>query len=168
MHVRDARIQDAPAIADVNVRSWQAAYRGLMPDSYLDALSGEEDTARWQRAIAESTRRGRPVLVVEDGAGAVVGYAVVGADVDEPSLGLVFLMYVGPERWGTGAGHALMEASIERLRGAGFGRAVLWVLEANARARRFYEREGWVEEGGRSTSTYGGVALPALRYGREL
>jgi|SRR5688572_14694662 ribosomal protein S18 acetylase RimI-like enzyme len=168
MDVRDARPEDAPAVADVNVRSWRAAYHGLMPDSYLDALSVEEEAVRWQRAIAESPARGRPVLVVEAGAGAVVGYAVVGADVDDSTQGLLFLMYVAPEAWGSRAGWALMEASVERLGGAGFARAVLWVLEANGRARAFYEREGWVADGGASTATYGGVPLTALRYAREL
>jgi GNAT superfamily N-acetyltransferase len=139
-----------------------------MPDTFLDALSVEEETARWQRAIAQSAARARPVLVVEDERGKVAGYAVVGADVDDAAQGLLFLMYVAPECWGTGVGRALMEASIERLREAGFGRAVLWVLEANARARRFYERAGWVEDGGRSMSTYDGVALEALRYGMGL
>jgi GNAT superfamily N-acetyltransferase len=166
--VRDARPEDAAAIADVNVRSWRAAYRGLMPDSFLNALSVEEDRARWERAIGESGARARPLLVVQDAGGAVVGYAVVGADVDDASRGLLFLMYVGPECWGTGAGHALMEAVVERLRALGFERAVLWVLEANARARAFYQRQGWVADGGRTTSTYDGVALAAMRYGREL
>ncbi len=167
MDVRDARPEDAAAIADVNVRSWRAAYAGLMPDSYLAALSVEEDTVRWQRAIAQSPARARPVLVVEVRDGKVTGYAVVGADVDDGAQGLVFLMYTAPEAWGSGAGPALMEASLERLRAAGFTRAVLWVLEANARARAFYERHGWAADGKSTTSTYGDMPLRALRYARE-
>ncbi len=150
------------------MRSWRAAYRGLMPDSYLDALSVEEEAARWERAIADSPARGRPVLVVEDGDGKVAGYAVVGADVDDAAQGLLFLMYVAPEAWGTGAGWALMDAAVERMRGAGFERAVLWVLAANVRARAFSERQGWAADGDQRTATYDGVSLVALRYGREL
>lgn len=167
MKVRDAGVGDAAAIAGVNTRSWQAAYRGLMPDSYLDALSVEEDTARWQCAVAQSALRARAILVVEDGAGEVVGYAVTGADVDEASQGLLFLMYVAPQNWSTGAGRALMDACVDRLWAAGFTRAVLWVLEANARARGFYERQGWAADGESGTSTYGDVPLRALRYARE-
>jgi GNAT superfamily N-acetyltransferase len=56
-------------------------------------------------------------------------------------------LYVLPERWGSKVAPALHEAALDAIRAAGKAGAHLWVLEANARARRFYERRGWRENG---------------------
>ncbi|HSP70846.1 MAG TPA: GNAT family N-acetyltransferase [Gaiellaceae bacterium] len=53
-------------------------------------------------------------------------------------------LYVRPEAWGTGVAARLHERALAAL---GPGIARLWVLEENHRARRFYERRGWREDG---------------------
>ena len=55
--------------------------------------------------------------------------------------------YVRPERWGGNVPDALHEATVDLIRRSGVASARLWVLEANSRARRFYERHGWRENG---------------------
>jgi GNAT superfamily N-acetyltransferase len=166
--VRDATLADAAAISAVEVASWNAAYRGLLPDSYLDRVSESEGTLRWRRAISLAEERRRPILVAADAGGILAGYAVAGADPDDGAMGLLFLLYTAPAAWGTGAGSLLMEAALQRLRDMRFSEARLWVLEANARARAFYHREGWRPDGATSTSTFDGIAFPALRYTRTL
>jgi GNAT superfamily N-acetyltransferase len=166
--VRPAVPTDAPAIAGVHVASWHSAYAELMPAAYLNAMSVGTETERWSRALARDPGRGRATFVAEDRAGRVLGYATVGPDVQDASRGLLFLMYVLPEVWGRGAGGRLMAASEGALLDLGHRDAVLWVLEENARARRFYEHWGWRADGERSTDDYGGVSLPALRYVRAL
>ena len=49
-----------------------------------------------------------------------------------------------------------------------FGSAVLWVLEQNHRARRFYEREGWWPDGARASEDVASLSLPTVRYRRML
>jgi GNAT superfamily N-acetyltransferase len=56
-------------------------------------------------------------------------------------------LYVIPERWGTGLSGELHDRALELVRGLGAASCKLWVLEDNARARRFYERRGWRENG---------------------
>ena len=56
-------------------------------------------------------------------------------------------LYVVPERWGTGLADVLHDRALEVVRDLGSERCHLWVLEDNARARRFYERRGWRENG---------------------
>jgi GNAT superfamily N-acetyltransferase len=165
--VRTATELDADALADVYVRSWQAAYGGLMPDHYLDGMSVSENAASWRRSIPADAARGKRTLIFEDGDRRISGVAAVGADKDTPA-GILLLLYVAPEAWGGPAGHELMLASEEAMRDLGHARAVLWVLVANARARRFYERGGWLLDGATSSEDYGGVELPALRYTRNL
>ena len=69
--VRDALIDDAAAIAAIQVATWQEAYRGIVPESYLAAMSVEARTERWRDAI-ETRLRGQSTLVASSG-GKVVG-----------------------------------------------------------------------------------------------
>jgi GNAT superfamily N-acetyltransferase len=52
-------------------------------------------------------------------------------------------LYVRPRAWGTGVAQALHAAALAALRAQGATTASLWCLVENARARRFYERQGW-------------------------
>jgi GNAT superfamily N-acetyltransferase len=160
--VRAARVDDARAIAAVDVASWRAAYRDLMPAAYLDALSVEEKTARWSSSLAREAPRRKQTLVAEDD-GAVIGYATVGPD-GESGSGLLYLMYVAPDQWRRGVGAALMAHVCETLRRDGFRSGVLWVLERNDRARGFYEAQGWSADGASQINDYGRTKLSALRY----
>lgn len=164
--IRGATVDDAAAIAAVDVASWRAAYAGLMPDGYLDAMSVAGKTAAWERSLQREASRGKRTIVAMK-RGRVIGYATVGPDV-ESNRGLLYLMYVAPERWGRGAGVALMAGARDALIELGHAEAALWVLEANERARRFYERDGWRVDGASQTNDYGGVELLAIRMARSL
>jgi GNAT superfamily N-acetyltransferase len=163
MRVRRATPQDADAIAATHVASWRSAYRGLIPDAYLDALSDAEEAVRWRASLGREDLKGKRTIVAVDGAGSVIGYATVGAD-EDPARGMLWLMYVLEEAWGSGVGRALMDNAALALRELGYSEAVLWVLEQNNRARRFYEAAGWITDGARQTNDYGDIELEALRY----
>jgi GNAT superfamily N-acetyltransferase len=142
---RAATAADAHGIAVVTVTSWRAAYRGLLPDGVLDGLSVPERERTWAGTLADPPPR-TGVVVAEDGGG-IVGFAAVGPSPDDPALGQLFALYLVPAAFGTGVGHDLHAAALDRLRAAGFTDAVLWVLRTNARALRFYHREGWSPTG---------------------
>jgi GNAT superfamily N-acetyltransferase len=80
----------------------------------------------------------------------------------------VYAIYVLPEAWGTGAGHALMQESLRRLREDGYREAVLWVLDDNPRARTFYEREGWRLTGEAREETFLQTVVSEVRYRIDL
>lgn len=166
MQVRKARSEDAAAIAEIDVASWRAAYGELMPASYLDSLDVAQKAAGWRRGIERDAAKGKRTLVVE-AEGQVVGFAVVGPD-DEAGPGLLWLMYVHPEHWGRGAAPPLMDISLDALLELGHSTARLWVLQANTRARRFYERCGWIQDGATGVATHGGADLSTVRYSTEL
>ena len=168
MQICPASPDDAWPLAAVDVASWQSAYRGLLPDDYLDALSVEQRAADWQRRLlGHDAERGRSTLVADED-GEILGFLRFGPDEDDPTAGFVFLLYVLPARWRSGVGAALMAAGEARLREMGFTSAALAVLEANDRARRFYEQLGWRTDGARQHETYGGRELAVLRYTRSL
>jgi GNAT superfamily N-acetyltransferase len=100
------------------------------------------------------------------------GFAAVGPTRDEDQnperVGEVRAIYVLPDAWGTGLGRQLMAAALERLAAEGFAQATLWVLDSNARARRFYEAGGWAAEGAVKHDDSRGFPMTEVRYRRPL
>jgi GNAT superfamily N-acetyltransferase len=171
IRLRDARRGDELAVAEVHVRSWQEAYRGLMPDDYLDALDPRDRAARYTFEASDPAAP-RTVLAVADEAGVevVLGFTTFcpSRDEDAAGLGEVVALYVDPDRHLGGAGRLLMVEARRRLREAGFAEAILWVLDGNERAARFYEREGWVADGAHRLEHPYGVVSNVSRYRRRL
>ncbi|BBX61562.1 N-acetyltransferase [Mycobacterium saskatchewanense] len=160
-HVRPAVAADAHAVARVHVRAWQSAYRGLLAPDYLDGLRPEAWAARY---AFERVGLGLPsTLVAVDGA-VIRGLVTTGLSRERPNAGELMALYVDPACTGTGVGRLLMAAARERLRGLGVAEALLWVLDLNTRARRFYERDGWRFDGARRTESYGDSQAQLLRY----
>ena len=155
MTVRLAEPADAPAVASVHVKSWQAAYRGQIPDEVLDNLDVAERTAMWERASA----RGE-VWVALDG-DEVVGFICTGPSREADATSQLYAIYLLPSAWGTGLAQPLAEAGL-----AGLTDTVVWVLEDNRRARRFYERLGFTVDGKTREETFGSVVVKELRYRR--
>ena len=168
--IRDATSADAHAIAEVHVRSWQAAYRGELPDDYLDGLSVDEREGNWRRWLAEPDPRGG-VLVATKPDLRVIGFTGFGPARDDdasPGTGEVFTIYLRPEWFGRGVGRDLFARANQRLRDLGYSRASLWVLATNERSRRFYEKAGWVFDGTESTHQDECNNMPIVRYATEL
>jgi GNAT superfamily N-acetyltransferase len=169
--VRRAGPQDAAAIAVVHVRSWQGAYRGLLPQEYLDGLDPADRVERWRQSLERAGWPAAGTLVaVHDGQ--VSGFAHVGPTRDcgagDARVGEVNAIYVLPAAWDTGLGRALMTAALGELAAAGYESAMLWVLESNARARRFYERAGWTADGSAKEEDIAGARVTEVRYRRPL
>ena len=142
MRVRVASVEDAPGIARVHVDTWRTAYRGILPADFLNALSYEARTQRWCENLAQAGPQ-QFTLVAEDD-DAVVGFAGGGPERDGmPGYdGEIYAVYVLAQHQRRGIGRQLMGVSARRLMDHGFGAAMLWALEANWRARAFYEALG--------------------------
>lgn len=168
MEIRPARPDDAARIGEIHVRAWQGAYRGMMPDAYLDGLDVAERGAMWQRAMA-STIPGSHLDVVVDDSGAVAGFAGSGPDRDgAPATGELYAINLDPPSWGHGLGGALVRHVVERLGTDGFAEAVLWVVSGNERARAVYERLGWTPDAAIRTRDMRGATVEEVRYRRSL
>jgi GNAT superfamily N-acetyltransferase len=74
---------------------------------------------------------------------AVVPAAKAARPVEDPALGHLRNLFVASEHWGTGLAATLLRAAEQDSRERGFTALRLFVAEGQARARRFYEREGW-------------------------
>jgi ribosomal protein S18 acetylase RimI-like enzyme len=168
VEIRDALPADAEAMGRLHVRAWQAAYRGIMPDPYLDGLDADERVSMWADRLG---RPNLPPLLVATQAGSVVGFAAFGAERtsgDPTGAGELYAMNLDPDWWGCGIGRNLLRRTTSSLTQLGFAEAVLWVLPDNVRARTLYESEGWTADGGTETEQILGVTVTDIRLRRTL
>jgi GNAT superfamily N-acetyltransferase len=172
VEVRNATAADARAIAAVNVASWRAAYRGLMPEDVLSGLSVSDRERFWHDAL--SAPEPRTSVVVATAARGVIGFAAAGpplvpVDRADPTLGDLYALYLDPDSWGRGIATQLHATVLDRLRACGFTSAGLWVLDGNQRALRFYLRHGWTDTGRTQVDRGpGGIELHERRLHRTL
>lgn len=143
----------------VRISSWREAYRGILPQAYLDGLrrmnrfeippgtwlvESDHIVAGYLATDLESTRRVKPRVEIRE-------------------------LYVHPNYWRAGLGRALVERAAHELAVRGAEEIFLWVLEANARARAFYEAIGFERvPGERKLVPTGGERFPIVLYRRAL
>ena len=168
MAIRAAQVTDAETIAQVQVRTWQATYRGFMPDAFLDGLQ----VADRQEANARILQRSDPAAGSFVGTvdGVVRGFIHVGparhdfGDADPlHGWGELQGIYVAPDAQGLGLGHALEAEGRVSLQRAGFTRAYLWVVTGNTGAEQFYAARGWHPDGVTQTFDVPGAKVPEHR-----
>jgi GNAT superfamily N-acetyltransferase len=136
--VRPAGVDDADGFVRAYEASWDAALAGLVGRPLKEFSPYDERIQSFRRAVADLPP-GAGLWVAERD-GEIVGVAVhSGAELRS--------LYVAPQAWGAGVAVPLMDAAIAAIRAEGHDEASLWVVDANARARRFYEREGWEPTG---------------------
>jgi ribosomal protein S18 acetylase RimI-like enzyme len=191
--IRSAAMVDAPQVAAVMRDSWFAAYEGIIARQIIDRVTTPDGGARvrqsfrtrpWQRmivavAVGAPAAPGAPGAPAEPG---IVGYASFGPERDvlgmswpyprtaagaEGRVAELYALYVHPAWWSTGTGRRLMDQVLAKVSSAGYQSITLWVLEENARARRFYERAGFAPNDARHVlDDLGGVI--EIRYRRAL
>lgn len=169
--VRAATVRDAPQLAVIHARSLQAAYQGLLPQDLLDLLDRSGSQERWERAARNAEWPKAGIMV------AVPGPEMVGFTRFTPSrdkgedtalVAEIRQIYIEPEVWGKGLGKRLMSTALARMAASGYSQATLWVLDTNARARRFYERCGWTQDGAARYNDSYSFPLSDVRYRKNL
>ncbi|MFL6139124.1 MAG: GNAT family N-acetyltransferase [Frankiaceae bacterium] len=172
--VREARAGDVAAVAAVQVRTWRAAYAGLLPATALDALDAldpAEVAAAWGAALA-ARPAGRAHLLVAVAADRVVGLAA-GApapddDLDPSRWAELGPLLVLPERQREGHGSRLLAAVTDLLLADGFRYAVTWVPAADERSLAFLVAAGWAPDGASRALDLAGTAVEEIRLHTDL
>jgi RimJ/RimL family protein N-acetyltransferase len=173
MEVRPAQVDDAARISEIHVLGWQGGYQGLLPQDYLDGMQADgERLERWTRRLGSADWSRGGTLVADSGDGQLAGFANVGQSRDDDAaagkVGEVVAIYLAPDSWGQGLGRELMAAALARLTRLGYDEVTLWVLDTNARARRFYEAAGFRPDGTLKVDNSLGFPLREVRYRRSL
>ena len=149
---------DGMMISKVYEESWKYAYKGIMPQHYLDSIP----EGRWVQNIDNPMWK---TLVCIDN-DRIVGTSSFCKPRFEQFNGWeeVISMYLLPQYMGKGYGKILMESAISELKKQGHEKIFLWVLEENIRARQFYEQFGFSITADFMEDNIGGKDLREIRY----
>ncbi|MBK1783195.1 GNAT family N-acetyltransferase [Prauserella cavernicola] len=154
--VRPARPADAIAVAEIWYQGWRDAHLGNVPDALLAIRTPDSFTARAEQRVEDTA-----VATVD---GAVAGFVMVVEDEVEQ-------VYVAGRHRGSGVAGVLLAEAERLVADGGHEQAWLAVVGGNARARRFYERNGWSDEGPidyAAASEDGPIPVPAHRYVKQV
>jgi ribosomal protein S18 acetylase RimI-like enzyme len=168
MHlIRKATVEDAEALGRIHSHTWQAAYAGIIPDEFLIQLAPESRAAFFKQKLLEPAVPGKLsenfiALDQDTPVGLLALHTAPDIDV-APGTGSIAALYVLPQHQGRGFGRSLMDYGVKRLKETGHTGVILWVLEQNTRAIRFYERYGYVYDG-TSKEIVLGKPLVEIRY----
>jgi GNAT superfamily N-acetyltransferase len=156
MMLRPGSRPDASAIAEIWRLGWRDGHLGLVPGALVEARTDESFRARAAERVGEMT-----VAVV---GGAIAGFVLVVDDEVEQ-------VYVSASHRGTGVADVLLSEAERQVRANGHSKAWLAVVAGNARARAFYERAGWRDEGPfeySAATANGPIGVPCHRYTKRV
>ena len=160
--IRKAMLEDAYERAVCHVSSWRSAYKDIVPDEVLDNLSVEGTAEKFRRYLQESPEN---LFYCAAHGSKIIGHFNIGKSRGEDKLnsGEIIGFYLTEEFWGKGYGRKMMNYAVDELKNMGYNEAILWVLEDNGRARRFYEKCGFVFDGSKKEIEIGKVLIE-IRY----
>lgn len=143
--LRRATLDDAEAIAAVRVESWQATYRGMIPDNYLDEMRVEDSMLQWRQILqAMSQAEDRICVYVAESEGHIIGFASC-MMLPEPKLGMqaeLTAVYLRSAWQRSGIGRRMVQKVARTLQAQGAESLLVWVISGNSIARNFYEELG--------------------------
>jgi len=148
--VRIGWADDAPSIAEVQVRAWRRQYDGVLPAALLEQLDPMQLAGAWHASLNRPQDARNRVLVALERS-AVRGFAVTGPSADPDSDpvadGEVAELTVDPDQTRLGHGSRLMQACADTLRADGFSRATMWLTVDDDARRAFLTGAGWAPDG---------------------
>ncbi|MBR5993388.1 MAG: GNAT family N-acetyltransferase [Lachnospiraceae bacterium] len=149
---------DRGAVSRIYEKSWKAAYKGIVPQDYLDGIK----PGRWAKNL--DIPGWTNMVCIENGE--FIGTSTYSKSRWDkwPDAGEVISIYLLPEYYGKGYGRPLLTATLNKLKEQGYTEVLLWVLEENSRARRFYERFGFTCTEDTMDGVIGGKTLREVRY----
>ena len=161
--LRAAAPDDAESIAVLHADSWRRTYRGMMTDAFLDGYALTNRRHVWRERLQAGDPR-QFVCVAEEDA-TIVGFVCAFAKEDANWGSYIDNLHVVHAMNGRGTGRALMRSAAAWLcRVQPDAGVYLWVMEANTRARRFYERLGATNAETVIKEDPGGGRAPNCRY----
>ncbi len=165
--IRYANADDIDALANIHSRSLRVAFKGIVPD---DTLDNTFSYSRRKQGFTYELDDENPITAIAFDGDNEVGLLSFGASryitVDEDTIEL-WRIYLIPEYWGSGIGEELFNWGMNEIMRKGYKNVILWVLEENTRARRFYEKHGF-SHNGCSIDAGLGRNVSELLYNRKL
>lgn len=165
-----ARVRNSAPIARVHVDAWRLAYRAIMPEKILRALTYNRFEQKWDELIAAAPTTGIFTLIAIEEEEGIIGFVRAGPSDEKTADGAapirpyeVFSINVAPKYQKKGVGERLLKEAVARMRADGAESFFLWVLAANRPARWMFRKRDGIQEG-RGFDKLGPVRLPKVAY----
>ena len=161
--IKKATLNDVDLLGQIHAKSWQQAYKNIVPNSVLDNITAERRAVRFKKAMSESGEENYLLLVNNQ----PVGFTSISSSRDDDlsdNTGEIRGVYLDPDYWQKGYGSKLLKWAEAELKSRGYKSITLWVLKDNYQARKFYEKHGYIKEGRSDIITIGGKELDKVRY----
>ena len=166
--IRKALPEDADIYTVCHISCFQSAYKGIVPDEYLDNMSAEKEQRfeRYKKTLTDPGDCEYYCVMHEE---RMIGWLIINKSHDEDKTGIceIWAIYLMEEFWGKGYGKEMLDFAINELKRVEPKEIFLWVFEENNRARRFYEKYGFGFDGTKREVKYG-KPLVQLRYVLDL
>ncbi|PLR57507.1 GNAT family N-acetyltransferase [Vibrio parahaemolyticus] len=164
--VRKASFDDVDKIAHIHVNSWSYAYNGLMPQSYIESYTLEKRQKLWSNIIGRNLAE----VLVADSDDGLVGFLCFGQPKTLKGTELYDLssIYIDPSKIGNGIGQALYNECEKMLRTLKAKRVLLWALDSNESALKFYTKQGFAPTGKISTELANDMVLNDIELVKDL
>jgi GNAT superfamily N-acetyltransferase len=139
--IRPAGLGDAAEIAGVQARSWQTSYRGILPDSILDTMNAARRVTMRREILLDSTALN--LVAFDTTHRDLVGFCNAGPSRREGTqVGELYEIYIVDRAKRFGLGREMFEHVTDGCRANRMSSMIVWVLDNNHHARRFYEAMG--------------------------
>ena len=164
--IRMAQQSDCAELAKVHVASWQAGFKGIIDQDYLDKLDVDDRARRWSEVL----KGDRDKVYLHFDFEKLIGFTATCHCRDDDALsswGEISSFYFQEQYWGKGFSPKLMAHALEQLEASGHNVTTIWVLKDNFRAQKFYAKHGFVVDEKEKKVDRGPVVLHEMRMTRR-
>jgi len=163
--IRKAMSEDAYDYAVCHISCWQSAYKGIVPDEFLENMLAKKDqqVEKYKKTLTDPGDCEYYCVMYTE---RMIGWLIINQSRDENKSGIgeIWAIYLIEEFWGRGYGKAMLDFAVQELRSAKCKEIFLWVFEENNRARRFYEKHNFCFDGIKREVNWYGKPLVQLKY----
>ena len=136
---------DANSIAYIICETWKEAYKDIISKEFMKEKTNIEDrTILFKKILSENKQSA--YIILDNNKPCGVLPCEVSRDEDFTVTFEIIAIYFLPEYWGKGFESHTIEYVIKEIKNKGYNKISLWTLEKNERAKRFYEKCGFVAD----------------------
>ena len=140
--IRRAVIGDETVLAKIQTESWKAAFSRILSPEELQRCTLMENAVQMYHTVLQQKACSIAIEYVSEQPHCIAAWGKNRCDLAE-AVGELICIHSLPMNWANGYGSNMMKYVLNQLQQEGYESAILWVFEANIRARKFYEKHGF-------------------------
>ena len=142
--IRKVKVGDEERLAYIQTEAWKEGFKEILSKEVLDKYTNIDWAIEMYKEILKENIGNGYILSIEDKEHCIA-YWDKARDIEEEECAELICIHSLAENWGNGYGSVMMEYVLKDIKDAGFTNVILWVFEENNRARKCYERNGFIK-----------------------